>query len=153
MKRLWKQKIRQFWYGWGCPLLIAALVATSFKSAIADWNVVPTGSMNPTIVEGDRIFVNKLAYDLKIPYTTHHLAKWQNPERGDIVVFFSPADGQRLVKRIIGLPSGKSRSWIRCMRPPWVSLLLARRGARDGKSCRRVLRGSSYHRSHAAFRK
>jgi signal peptidase I len=85
-------------------LLIAVLVATSFKSAIADWNIVPTGSMNPTIIEGDRIFVNKLAYDLKIPYTTHHLARWQNPERGDIVVFFSPADGQRLVKRIIGLP-------------------------------------------------
>jgi signal peptidase I len=104
MKNLWKQNIRQFWHGWGCPLLIAVLVATSFKSAIADWNVVPTGSMKPTIIEGDRIFVNKLAYDLKIPYTTRHLAKWQNPERGDIVVFFSPADGQRLVKRIIGLP-------------------------------------------------
>jgi signal peptidase I len=104
MKKTFKQNIRQFWHGWGCPLLIALLVATSFKSAVADWNIVPTGSMNPTIVEGDRIFVNKLAYDLKIPYTTRHLAKWQNPERGDIVVFFSPANGQRLVKRIIGLP-------------------------------------------------
>ena len=104
MKQKWKQNIRQFWHSWGCPLLIALLVATSFKSAIADWNIVPTGSMNPTIVEGDRIFVNKLAYDLKIPYTTHHLAAWQDPKRGDIVVFFSPTDGQRLVKRIIGLP-------------------------------------------------
>jgi signal peptidase I len=34
------------------------LIATSFKSAIADWNIVPTGSMKPTILEGDRIFVN-----------------------------------------------------------------------------------------------
>lgn len=104
MKNTWNQRLRQFWYGWGWPVAVAILVATSFKSAIADWNVVPTGSMNPTIVEGDRIFVNKLAYDLKIPYTTHHMVAWHNPERGDIVVFFSPSDGQRLVKRVIGLP-------------------------------------------------
>jgi len=48
--------------------------------------------------------VNKLAYDLKVPFTTRHLAEWGNPRRGDIVVFFSPYDGQRLVKRVIGLP-------------------------------------------------
>jgi len=60
--------------------------------------------MKPTIVEGDRVFVNKLAYDLKVPFTTWHLAQWSNPHRGDIVVFFSPHDGTRLVKRVIGLP-------------------------------------------------
>lgn len=60
--------------------------------------------MKPTIVEGDRIFVNKLAYDLKIPYTTVHIAEWGAPQRGDIVVFYSPADGKRLVKRVVGLP-------------------------------------------------
>src|SRR5205823_5989479 len=43
-------------------------------------------------------------YDLKIPFTTIHLAEWSNPQRGDIVVFFSPHDGQRLVKRVVGLP-------------------------------------------------
>lgn len=96
--------MKSIWKGWACSLFIAVLLATSFKSAIADWNIVPTGSMIPTIVEGDRIFINKLAYDLKIPYTTVHLAKWSDPERGDIVVFYSPADGTRLVKRVIGLP-------------------------------------------------
>jgi signal peptidase I len=60
--------------------------------------------MKPTILEGDRVFVNKLAYDLKVPFTTWHLAKWANPERGDIVVFFSPHDEARVVKRVIGLP-------------------------------------------------
>jgi signal peptidase I len=60
--------------------------------------------MKPTILEGDRVFVNKLAYDLKLPFTTWHLAQWGNPERGDIVVFYSPYDGKRLVKRVIGLP-------------------------------------------------
>jgi signal peptidase I len=63
--------------------------------------------MNPTIVQGDRVFVNKLAYDLKVPYTTWHLAQWSNPKRGDVVVFFSPVDGQRLVKRVVGLPGDK----------------------------------------------
>jgi len=84
MKRPWKQELVMLWKGWGYAILVSVLIATSFKSAIADWNIVPSGSMKPTIVEGDRIFVNKLAYDLKIPYTTIHLAEWSTPQRGDI---------------------------------------------------------------------
>jgi signal peptidase I len=80
------------------------LIATSFKSAIADWNDIPSGSMEPTILIGDRIFINKLAYDLKVPYTTLHLARWSDPNRGDIVVFYSPKDRKRLIKRVVGLP-------------------------------------------------
>jgi len=76
----------------------------SIRSSLADWNDVPTGSMKPTILEGDRVFVNKVAYDLKVPFTTWHIAEWSNPQRGDIVVFYSPKDGKRLVKRVIGLP-------------------------------------------------
>jgi signal peptidase I len=89
------------------PLLIMAFVLFAVRSAVADWNDVPTGSMKPTILEGDRVFVNKLAYDLKVPFTTLHLAQWDNPQRGDIVVFFSPADGIRLVKRVVGLPGDR----------------------------------------------
>jgi signal peptidase I len=48
--------------------------------------------------------VNKLAYDLKVPYTTWHLAEWDAPQRGAIVVFPSPVDGTRLIKRIVGIP-------------------------------------------------
>ena len=88
----------------GFSLVIALLIATSFKSAIADWNDIPSGSMKPTILIGDRILVNKLAYDLKIPYTTLHFARWADPKRGDIVVFYSPKDGKRLIKRVVGLP-------------------------------------------------
>ncbi len=104
MEVKWKQHFKIIWKSWGFSILVAILVATSFKSAIADWNVVPTGSMKPTILEGDRIFINKLAYDLKVPYTTKAVATWAQPERGDIVVFYSPLDGTRLVKRVIGLP-------------------------------------------------
>ena len=96
--------VRLFLKGWAGSLAAALLIAFSFKSAVADWYEVPTGSMKPTIVEGDRIFVNKLAYDLKVPLTTLRLARWGDPGRGDIVVFASPLDGTRLVKRVIGLP-------------------------------------------------
>ena len=94
-----KTNLKRFWKGWGYSIFVALIVATSLKSAIADWNIVPTGSMKPTILEGDRIFVNKLAFDLKVPYTTLHIAEWGAPQRGDIVVFYSPLDGKRLVKK------------------------------------------------------
>lgn len=107
MNNNFKKNLILFIKGWGVSIAVAFLIATSFKSAIAELNHVPTGSMKPTILEGDRIFVNKLAYDLKIPYTTIHLATWDNPKRGDIIVFNSPADGSRLVKRVIGLPGDR----------------------------------------------
>src|SRR5277367_4097672 len=106
-KTSWKQKWDNFLKKEAKPLLIMVLVMLAFRSAIADWNDVPTGSMKPTILEGDRVFVNKIAYDLKVPFTTWHLAQWDNPVRGDIVVFFSPADGMRIVKRVIGLPGDR----------------------------------------------
>ena len=87
--------------------LAMLLVVSSLRSALADWNDVPTGSMKPTIEEGDRVVVNKLAYDLKIPFTTVQLFKWGDPNRGDIVVLFSPVDGTRLVKRVVGIPGDR----------------------------------------------
>lgn len=75
-----------------------------FRSAFADWNTVPTGSMKPTILEGDRILVNKIAYDLRVPLTHISIFKFADPKRGDIVVFDSKAADTRLVKRVIGLP-------------------------------------------------
>ena len=95
-RKIWREEIR--------PLAIVAIIVFAARSSFADWNKVPTGSMKPTIVEGDRVFVNKLAYDLKVPFTTLHLAEWSAPKRGDIVVFRSPQDGTRLVKRTVGLP-------------------------------------------------
>src|ERR1051325_2049041 len=84
--------------------LAMLLVISSLRSALADWNDVPTGSMKPTIEIGDRVGVNKLAYDLKVPFTTSELMKWADPKRGDIVVLFSPQDGTRLVKRASAIP-------------------------------------------------
>jgi signal peptidase I len=75
-----------------------------FRSALADWNTVPTGSMKPTIIEGDRVWVNKLAYDFRIPLTGISLHRFSNPKRGDIVTVDSNSAGVTLIKRIIGLP-------------------------------------------------
>ena len=92
------------WREWLRPLALAAAIVFPLKSAVADWNYVPSGSMIPSILPGELVWINKLAYDLKVPFTTVHLAAWGNPQHGDVVVFYSPADGTRLVKRIVGLP-------------------------------------------------
>ncbi len=84
-------------------LLFFALMMV-FRSAFADWMLVPTGSMNPTIVEGDRILVDKMAYGLRLPFTTQRLTEGSDPQRGDIAIFPSPEDGTVLVKRVVGLP-------------------------------------------------
>ena len=103
MKSTHKAGLLRLWKGWIRPLIVVLIVTGAFRSAVADWNDVPTGSMRPGIIEGDRIFVNKLAYDLKVPFTTWRLAEWSDPGRGDIVVMYSPADGKRLVKRVVAV--------------------------------------------------
>ncbi|KRE96636.1 S26 family signal peptidase [Frateuria sp. Soil773] len=75
-----------------------------FRSAVADWNVVPSGSMQPTIAIGDRILVDKAAYDIRLPFTRVSLLHLADPRRGDIVIVDSAAARERLVKRVIGLP-------------------------------------------------
>jgi signal peptidase I len=75
-----------------------------FRTAVADWNPIPSGSMRPTLLEGDVVLVNRLAYDVKVPLTDISLAATGEPRRGDVVTFHSPKDGTRLIKRIVGLP-------------------------------------------------
>ena len=88
-------------------LLLFIVLMLVFRSAVADWNDVPTGSMKPTILEGDRILVNKMAYDLRVPFTKISLHKFADPKRGDIIVFDSARAEQRLVKRVIGIPGDR----------------------------------------------
>ncbi|HTH08899.1 MAG TPA: signal peptidase I [Acidovorax sp.] len=84
--------------------LVFLLCLGIFRTAVADWNPIPSGSMRPTLLEGDVVFVNRLAYDLKLPLTDVVLARLGEPERGDVVTFSSPQDGRRLIKRIAALP-------------------------------------------------
>lgn len=85
-------------------LLAFFLLLGLFRTAVADWNPIPTGSMRPSLLEGDVIFVNRLAFDLKVPLTDKIVLHLGEPRRGDIVTFSSPKDGTRLIKRIVAIP-------------------------------------------------
>src|SRR5215471_492845 len=95
--RTWLRRNRAF--------LVFLLGFGLFRTAVADWNPIPSGSMRPTLLEGDVVWVNRLAYDLKVPLTNISLATIGEPKRGDVVTFSSPTDGTRLIKRLIALPS------------------------------------------------
>jgi signal peptidase I len=75
-----------------------------FRLAIADWNPIPSGSMRPTLLEGDVVLVNRLAYDFKLPLSDGVVAPLGEPQRGDVVTFTSPKDGVRLIKRLVAVP-------------------------------------------------
>tara|TARA_B100001093_G_scaffold518317_1_gene602737 strand:+ start:1709 stop:2338 length:630 start_codon:yes stop_codon:yes gene_type:complete len=76
----------------------------AFRSSILDWNHVSTGSMNPAIIEGDRVIVEKSAYDFELPLTDWKAIKTGNPSRGEIVIFREQNSSHLLIKRIVGLP-------------------------------------------------
>ena len=95
--------LRKFWIEWRAFIIFLPLMFV-FRSAIADWNQVPSGSMIPSILEGDRLVVDKIAYDLRVPFTLQRIAVWDDPERGDIVTFPNPRDEELYVKRTIGVP-------------------------------------------------
>ncbi len=91
----WREN-RQFFMLLGCIVF--------FKSAIADLSSISGGSMQPTLLDGDKVWVNKVAYDVKIPFTEISLAEVSDPERGDIIIIDSREAATRLVKRIVGVP-------------------------------------------------
>jgi len=97
------QAFRKEWGGF----IILLICLFTFRSVVADWNAVPTGSMKPTIYEGDRIWVDKLAYGLRIPFTDIRVKTLGQPERGEIVVFPEPISGKRYIKRVIAVPGDK----------------------------------------------
>jgi signal peptidase I len=78
-----------------------------FRTAVADWNPIPSASMHPNLLEGDVVFVNRLAYNVKLPLTDIVLGQTGEPQRGDIVTFSSPVNGTRLIKRVIALPGDR----------------------------------------------
>lgn len=100
-----KAALIRFYYEWRWVGVFIVLMLI-FRSAIADWNHVPSGSMRPGILEGDRIVVDKISYDIRWPFTLTRIARWDNPKRGDIVTFPNPAtpEEELFVKRVVGIP-------------------------------------------------
>ena len=113
----------KLWYGWVKPIGTVFIVVALLRSTFIDWNDVPSGSMEPTIHVGDRILINKTAYALQFPLSGPRIGvpfvaamqwdnpldglpslQWGRPSRGEIVTFWNPVTGVRMVKRIVAEP-------------------------------------------------
>lgn len=85
------------------PLLVMLALLTVARSSFANHYQVPSGSMQPTLMPGDRVAVDMSAYGLRIPFTDTVLLERARPARGDVAVFASPRDGTRLIKRVVAV--------------------------------------------------
>lgn len=93
-------------HGWRGELLrigFALLLLMGFRSAFANHYVVPSGSMQPTLQPGDRVLVDMRAYGYRLPFSHARLLGDGQPRRGEVAIFQSPADGERLIKRVVAL--------------------------------------------------
>ncbi|MFZ5949325.1 MAG: signal peptidase I [Candidatus Rifleibacteriota bacterium] len=99
-----KKILKQFWRDWAVPFLVVLSILAPIRSVLADYNYIPSGSMKPTLLVGDNVLVNKLAYDLKVPFTRYHIAEWADPVSGEVVVFHQPSENMLMVKRVVGVP-------------------------------------------------
>jgi len=90
---------------WGEAIVIAILIALFIRTFVFQAFKIPSGSMEPTLLVGDHIFVNKFIYGIKIPFLRKTLIPIKDPERGDIIVFIYPVTKDKdYIKRVIGLP-------------------------------------------------
>ena len=87
---------------------IAVLLALFIRTFVVQAFKIPSGSMEPTLLIGDHILVNKFIYGVKIPFVRTTVIPISRPERGDVVVFIYPVDKSKdFIKRVIGLPGDK----------------------------------------------
>lgn len=90
--------------GWirteGRPLLLMVVLLVLARTSFANHYQVPSGSMQHTLMPGDRVVVDMTAYGLRVPFTDIVVVPRDPPRRGDIAVFESPVDGTRLIKRV-----------------------------------------------------
>lgn len=90
---------------WIESLLIAFVLAMFIRTFVIQAFKIPTGSMKPTLREGDLILVNKFLYGAKVPFTDWRLPALRQPARGDVIVFVYPQDPRKdFIKRLVGIP-------------------------------------------------
>ena len=88
----------------GRTILLAVLLAMGIRTGLAQAYLVEGPSMEPTLVDGERVLVAKFPYGLTLPASDEALVNWATPDVGDVVILASPLDGTDLVKRVVGLP-------------------------------------------------
>ncbi len=90
------------------PIVIAVLIALFIRAFIVQAFKIPSSSMEPTLLVGDHLLVNKFIYGIRIPYTDTKLFQYKKPGRGDIIVFIFPKDRSKdFIKRVIGTEGEK----------------------------------------------
>ncbi len=100
-----KKQPRRFWNEGIGSFIIAILIALIIRWAFMEAYVIPSGSMLPTLLVNDHIFVNKAVYGVRVPFTTDWLFQLAEPGRGDVIVFRYPSDPNLYyIKRVIGVP-------------------------------------------------
>ncbi|MEA3240023.1 MAG: signal peptidase I [Pseudomonadota bacterium] len=86
-------------------IIIAIIIALFIRAFIVQAFKIPSGSMEPTLLIGDHLLVNKFKYGVHIPFTEIKFFDYHKPQRGDIIVFTYPVDQSKdFIKRVIGLP-------------------------------------------------
>lgn len=97
-----KEKKKSVVREWIESILIAFILAMIIRAFLVQAFKIPTGSMRPTLLEGDLILVNKFIYGANIPFTDLRLPKIREPERGDVVVFIYPENPKKnFIKRLV----------------------------------------------------
>lgn len=98
-----KWKSKEFWTdGWG-SLGLAVFIALVIRWGFFEAYVIPSGSMLPTLLINDHIFVNKLVYGIRVPFSENWLVKFGEPKRGDVIVFKYPMNMSTFfIKRVVG---------------------------------------------------
>ena len=91
-------------------LLVAVLIALFLRAFIVEAFKIPSGSMIPSLMVGDHIFVNKFTYGIRIPFTKKWIIKFRSPERGETIVFIYPQnESMDFIKRVVGVPGDRVR--------------------------------------------
>jgi len=90
------------------PIVIAVLIALFIRAFIIQAFKIPSSSMEPTLLVGDYLLVNKFIYGVRIPYSNIKFFEYKKPKRGDIIVFIFPKDRKKdFIKRVIGTEGEK----------------------------------------------
>lgn len=99
---------RRFWTEGPGSFALAIGLALIVRWAFFEAYVIPSTSMLPTLLVNDHIFVNKIIYGMRVPFSERWLFQWKAPQRGDVVVFKFPNDNSTyLIKRVIGVPGDR----------------------------------------------
>lgn len=89
-------------------LLTAMLIAFFLRAFVIEAFKIPSGSMIPTLVVGDHIFVNKFVYGIRVPFTRFWIKHFETPKRGEVIVFIYPENPKLdFIKRVVGVPGDK----------------------------------------------